>query len=197
MIRVTVVDDHPAVRAGLHALLRSEPGLSPTAIPVDTEETAELVLQAEPDVALIDGQLPVQSGLDLCLQISQLDDPPPLLLYSAYVDEELAIAARIAGAAGAVNKAEPLDHLLDALRALATGGTRFPPVAPHALRRCADRAEPDDLPFLSMLAHGTSRRETADTLGMSLEELQTRLVRLVSRLEHSLMPGSARVAAGL
>jgi DNA-binding NarL/FixJ family response regulator len=190
VIRVALVDDHPAVRAGLHAILRSEPGFSPISVPVFDELTPRDVLAAGPTVALVDGQLAVGTGLGLCLEISRLDDAPPTLLYSAYVDEELAIAARLAGAAGAVNKSEPLDELLDALRVVAAGGSRFPSVAPWALRRCADRLEPDDLPFLSMLAHGTNREETADTLGVTGEELEARLVRVVSALEHRLLPGS-------
>lgn len=195
MIRVALVDDHPAIRAGLHAILRSEPGFSPISVPVFDQLTPRDVLAANPTVALVDGQLAVGTGLGLCFQISRLEDAPPVILYSAYVDEELAIAARVAGAAGALNKSEPLDELLDALRVAAAGGSRFPSVAPWALRRCADRLEPDDLPFLSMLAHGTNREEAADTLGVTREEFDTRLVRVVSALEHCLVPGTRAAEA--
>ena len=195
MIRVALVDDHPAVRAGLHAILRGEPGFSPVSVPVFDELTPRDVLAADPTVALVDGQLAVGTGLALCFEISRLDGAPPTVLYSAYVDEELAIAARVAGAAAALNKSEPLDELLDTLRAVASGGRRFPPVAPWALRRCADRLDPDDLPFLSMLAHGTNRRETAATLGLTGEDLETRLVRVVSALEHCLVPGARAAEA--
>jgi DNA-binding NarL/FixJ family response regulator len=188
MIRVAVVDDHPAVRVGLHALLRGEPGLIPIAVPVLDELAPKDVLAAEPDVALVDGQLAVGTGLRLCFEISRLAIAPPLVLYSAYLDEELAIAARVAGAAGALNKSEPLERLLDVLRAAAAGGAEFPPVAPWALRHCADRLEPEDLPFLSMLAHGTSREETAETLGVTREELEARLARIVAAFERCLMP---------
>ncbi len=188
MIKVALVDDHPAVRVGLHALLRSEPGLIPIAVPVLDELAPKDVLAAEPDVALVDGQLAVGTGLGLCFEISRLATAPPVVLYSAYLDEELAIAARVAGAAGALNKSEPLERLLDALRVAAGGGARFPPVAPWALRHCADLLEPEDLPFLSMLAHGTTREETAQTLGVTPEELEARLTRVVAALERWLMP---------
>jgi len=188
MIRVALVDDHPAVRVGLHALLRGEPGLIPIAVPVLDELAPKDVLAAEPDVALVDGQLAVGTGLGLCFEISRLATAPPVVLYSAYLDEELAIAARVAGAAGALNKSEPLERLLDALRVAAAGGAQFPPVAPWALRHCADRLEPEDLPFLSMLAHGTTRAETAQTLGVTREELEARLARIVAAFERCLMP---------
>lgn len=195
MIRVALVDDHPAVRAGLHAILRSEPGFSSISVPDFDQLTPRDVLAANPTVAVVDGQLALGTGLGLCFEISRLEDAPPVILYSAYVDEELGIAARVAGAAGALNKSEPLDELLDALRVVAAGGSRFASVAPWALRRCADRLEPDDLPFLSMLAHGTTREETAETLGVTGKELETRLVPVVSALEHCLVPGARAAEA--
>lgn len=195
MIRVAIVDDHPAVRVGLHALLRGEPGLNPIAVPVLDEIAPRDVLAADPDVALVDGQLATGTGLALCFEISRLPGAPPVVLYSAYLDEELAIAARVAGAAAALNKSAPLDELLDTLRVAAGGGSRFPALAPWALRHCADRLEPDDLPFLSMLAHGTTRAETADTLGVTPDELESRLVRVITTLEGGLMPSGRTPAA--
>jgi len=188
VIRVALVDDHPAVRVGLHAVLRGEPGLIPVPVPTSEHPGPDDVLAAQADVALVDGQLAVGTGVGLCLKLSRFTAAPPVVLYSAYLDEELAIAARLAGAAGALNKSVPLEGLLDTLRTVAGGGTCFPPVSTGALRRCADRLQADDLPFLSMLAHGTSREETADTLGVEGDALFARLARMVSTLEHSLMP---------
>ena len=197
MIKVALVDDHPAVRAGLHALLRREPGLTPVAVPVLDELAPRDVLAAEPDVALVDGQLAAGTGLGLCFEMSRLAAAPPVVLYSAYVDEEFAIAARVAGAAGVLNKSEPLERLLNTLRVAARGAAQFPPLAPRALRHCADLLEPEDLPFLSMLAYGTTRWETAQTLGVSRGELEGRLARVVATLERCLVPpgrGEQRVA---
>jgi DNA-binding NarL/FixJ family response regulator len=187
VIRVALVDDHPAVRAGLNALLRTEPGLSVIPLRFHDELSARDVLSVAPSVALIDGRLGSRSGLGLCLEMSRLRDAPPVVIYSAYVDDDFAVAARLAGAAGALNKAEPLERLLDALRAVASGGTYLPPLAPMALRRSADRLKPDDLPYLSMLAHGTSRGEVADTLAVSREELEERLTGILGKLERPLM----------
>jgi DNA-binding NarL/FixJ family response regulator len=197
MIRVALIDDHPAVRVGLDALLRVEPGLTPVPLPAPSRVSTADVLAAEPDVVLVDGQLAVGSGLGLCLELSRVPGAPPTVLYSAYVDEELAIAARVAGAAGALNKSESLEQLLDALRVVAGGGDRFTTISPWALRRCAGRLDPDDLPFLSMLAHGTTRSETAETLGVTRDELDARLTRVVARLEACLIPASqaSRAAA--
>jgi DNA-binding NarL/FixJ family response regulator len=197
MIKVALVDDHPAVRAGLHALLRREPGLTPVAVPVLEELAPRDVLAAESDVALVDGQLAVGTGLGLCFEMSRLAAAPPIVLYSAYLDQELAIAARVSGAAGVLNKSEPLERLLNALRVVARGEALFPPIVPGALRHCADLLEPEDLPLLSMLAHGTTRWETAQTLGVTHGALEARLARVVATLERCLLPpgrGALRVA---
>lgn len=196
MIRVALVDDHPAVRAGLHALLWGEPGLTPVAVPFADRLVAEDVLAAEPDVALVDGQLTVRNGLDLCHELSRARRSPPVVLYSAYLDEELAIAARLAGAAGALNKSRPLAELLDMLRVAARGGEAFPPLSPSALRRCAGRLVAEDLPLLSMLVHGASRDETAATLGVTRGEFHGRLKRVLSQLVRGVLPPVGALTTG-
>ncbi len=194
MIHVAVIDDHPAVRVGLHALLRAEPGLVPVPAPADARFTAQNVPEAA-DVALIDGQLTAGTGLALCFELSLSESRIPVVLYSAYVDEELEVAARLAGAVAARNKRVPLEELLDTLRQAGAGKVAASPPAPWALRRCADRLDPDDLPILSLIAHGTSRAETAATLGLSIDALNARLAKMVSRLEQSLLPPAVGLAA--
>jgi DNA-binding NarL/FixJ family response regulator len=191
VIKVALVDDHPAVRVGLLALLRGEPGLTPVAVPADGPVELEKLLSLEADVALIDGQLGTESGLELCLALGRHEEAPPVVFYSAYLEEELAVAARIAGAAAALNKGEPLDRVLNTVRVVAGGRSTFPPVSAWALRRCAERIDSDDLPVLAMLAHGTSRSDAADTLGLSLDALEARIVRMVATLERYLLPAPA------
>src|SRR5918999_948512 len=93
MIRVLVVDDHPAVRAGLVAMLRSEPGL----VPVGAVGSAELARDGT-DVLLVDYDLPDSDGLTLCWDAKCREDPPAVLVYSAFARPRLTIAATLAGA---------------------------------------------------------------------------------------------------
>ncbi len=79
MIRVAVVDDHPAVRLGLEGALRTEPGLIPIGSATGPEELAPLLYRTHPDVVLVDYHLPRRDGLILCQQV-KADVPSPALL---------------------------------------------------------------------------------------------------------------------
>lgn len=92
MLGVLIVDDHPAVRAGVVALLRREPGIVPVAAAQGAQEAM-------------------------------------MLLYSAFADDRLAVAARAAGADGVVSKGSPADELFAAIRAAASGRFTAPPRA--------------------------------------------------------------------
>ena len=105
MIRILVVDDHPALQAGLWTVLRGEPGLVPIGAVSRPREALGEVARANPDVVLVDYQLPDEDGLVLCQRLKRLPDPPRVLIYSAYASPTLALPAIVAGADGAVNKA--------------------------------------------------------------------------------------------
>ena len=70
MIRLLLVDDHPAMRAGLTAVLRAEPGMVPLARPPRAEEPRPAVKRTKPDVVLLDYHLPGSDGLRLCRRSS-------------------------------------------------------------------------------------------------------------------------------
>jgi DNA-binding NarL/FixJ family response regulator len=115
VIRVLIVDDHPVVRAGLDAVLRSEPGLVPVGSASDPYETLALTRRARPDVVLLDARLGEHDGLALCRELCREPSPPAVLIISAAA-AELHGAALEAGARGAVGKDEPLETLFDAIR---------------------------------------------------------------------------------
>ena len=66
MIRVALIDDHPALVAGLTAVLRAEPGIVPVGTAADGAEAEHLLYQTQPDLVLLDYHLPSGDGLQLC-----------------------------------------------------------------------------------------------------------------------------------
>lgn len=115
VIRVLVVDDHPVLRAGLEAVLRSEPGFVPVGAAADGDECLRLLRRTRPDVVVLDRRLGDEDGLDLCRVLRAEPSPPQVVLYTATetgVEEE----ARDAGAAAVVGKAGDIDGLFDAVR---------------------------------------------------------------------------------
>jgi DNA-binding NarL/FixJ family response regulator len=180
---IVLVDDHPAVRAGLRGLVDDEDGLRVAATAATAREGFEAIVDTEPQVALVDLHLPDDDGLSLCLRTQALPNPPRVIIYSAFADAGLAVRAVIAGAEGVLAKATAPRALLDALRHGADT-----PLDNRALRALGERLDQADLPILGMLAHGVDPREIATTLGLEPEWLEARRWAMLSRLG----PGARR-----
>lgn len=182
MIRVLLLDDHPALRAGLHTVLRAEPGIVPVGALSSADALVEAVERDRPDVVLLDYHLPEGDGLTLCHRLKRRAQPPKVLIYSAYADARLALSALVAGADGVAGKAAPAEELFEAIRVVSKGGLLLPPVPREVLEEASRRIDPDDLPILGMLVDHTDRAGIAEVLRVSLEELDERIRRMLGAL---------------
>jgi DNA-binding NarL/FixJ family response regulator len=122
MIRVLVVDDHPVLRAGLEAVLRSEPGFVCVGTAGNGHELVAMLRRTRPDVVLLDWRLGEEDGVALCRVLRAEPAPPDVVLYTANVDSDLLEAADAAGAHAVVEKGADIDQLFDALRLAVRGG---------------------------------------------------------------------------
>ena len=129
MIRVVIVDDHPAVRLGLQTALAAEPGLVPVGTASRAAELAPRLYRVDPDVVLLDYQLPDDDGLTVCRQVTSAEPSPRVIIYSAFADASLTVPAIVAGADGLVHKGVRPQELLEAIRAVAAGGVVLPLVS--------------------------------------------------------------------
>jgi DNA-binding NarL/FixJ family response regulator len=175
MIRLLVVDDHAAVRAGLIGLLRREPGLVPLGAVGSVAEALREARSLEPQVALIDFQLPDGDGLTLCRELKLLRKPPRVVIYSAFARPALAVAATLAGADGLVDKGVEVDDLFDAIRAVGRGEQALPPLEPEMITRCTARLDPDDVSIFGMLMSDTSIADVAAVLSTGEQQIEDRL----------------------
>jgi DNA-binding NarL/FixJ family response regulator len=183
MIRILLVDDHPALRAGLTAVLRAEPGMVPLGTAASEEELWPALHRTKPDVVVLDYHVPPADGLQLCRRIKRTMPPPAVLLYSAYADASLVIPATLAGADGVVNKGAPASELYDAIRTVARGDRVIPPLSRELLDTANDKLDPQDLPILGMVLDGTPEHEIARTLGLSADDMTHRVDRMIGRLK--------------
>ncbi len=163
---VLVVDDHPALRRGVGAMLEDEPGIGPVAAAASGSEAMDLVVGLRPRVAVLDYHLPDEDGLSLCLRLKSRSTPPRVLIYSAFADEHLMPLALIAGADWLLSKDADPEDLSRVVRELAVGKRLMAPPSPAAMESAGSRLDPEDLPILGMLAHGTEPAEIAATLGI-------------------------------
>jgi DNA-binding NarL/FixJ family response regulator len=190
MIRVLLVDDHIALRAGLMAVLGAEPGIVPVDAASSESDLWPALRRTRPDVVLLDYHLAGRDGLALCRQVKRTLPPPKVLLYSAYADASLAIPALLAGADGVVHKGAPAGELYEALRLVARGRRVLPPLSRELLDAAAERLHPADLPVLGLVLDETPRGEIARTLRLEPRALDATLERMLDRLRVEVPSGA-------
>src|SRR4051812_18370579 len=96
IVRVAIVDDHAAVRAGLEAALASEPGVVFVGAAADGEQLMPTIYRVRPSVVVLDYDLPRTNGLLLCRRLKRDVPAPAVLVYSAYADAALVVPAIVA-----------------------------------------------------------------------------------------------------
>jgi len=183
VIRILIVDDHPAMRAGLTAVLRAEPGFVPLDAATSDKDLWPTLNRTRPDVVVLDYHLPGDDGVVLCRAIKRRLPAPAVLLYSAYADAALTIPARLAGADGVVSKSVPANELYDAIRRVARGERVLPPLSRELLDDAGNRLDADELPILGMTLEGTPLLEIAATLGVEPAQIAHRIDRMIKRLK--------------
>jgi DNA-binding NarL/FixJ family response regulator len=182
MIRVLLVDDHLALRAGLMTVLNAEPGIVPVGAAASADDLWPALNRTRPDVVLLDYHLPGRHGLSLCRDVKRTMPPPRVLLYSAYATAALAIPAILAGADGLVHKGAPATELYQALRLVGRGERVLPPVSRELLADASARLESDDLPILGMALDATATGDIAAALRLGPRDIDARIERMLTRL---------------
>lgn len=181
--RLLLVDDHPAVRMGLRAVLEDEPDF----VLVDAVGTAEAVLSVaeheEVDVAVVDYQLRGRSGLWVCRKLKRLPRPPRVLIYSAYSDGVLAAGCVVAGADGLASKAGVGQELCAAIRTVAGGRLLLPSIPQPVVAMLGQRLDEDEQAIFLMLLAGIAPAKVARTLGLGSDALDSRLWAMLGKLE--------------
>lgn len=186
-LRVLAVDDHPAVLLGLQRVLVNEPDLDPVAL-ADERELWNVLRDDHIDVVILDYDLTHNDGLTQCLRIKQHADPPAVVIYTAHADPSLMLAARIAQADALVDKARPVQALLDAIRLAATGTRSLPHPSRALLDGARDRLDPSELPILAMLLDNVPLSEIARTLGLDERAPIQHAQRILGRLRARALP---------
>jgi DNA-binding NarL/FixJ family response regulator len=182
-LRLLVVDDHAAVRAGLRSLLADEADFEVVAA-VSTAEGAISVAEREPiDVAVVDYQLGSRNGLWLSRKLKRLPSPPVVLIYSAYADGVLAAAAVVAEADAIVGKGGLGSELCAEIRRVASGHSGLRPMPPWLAETIRRRFAHEEQAIFGMLLAGIETGEVAETLGLSEAGLESRLWTMLRKLE--------------
>jgi DNA-binding NarL/FixJ family response regulator len=182
MIRLALLDDHPAVLAGLQRLLAPARDMEVLAAAADEVALARELRGRRPDVLIVDYDPGRGDALSLCRRVKARPDTPRVLIYTAYANPALTIAARAAQADGLLDKSEPASALIAAIRRIADGETVMPTVSRGEFEAAVARLEDTDLPIFAMLLDGAPLPTIAEGLRTDDSEAARRAHKIVGRL---------------
>jgi DNA-binding NarL/FixJ family response regulator len=182
MLRVVLLDDHPAVLAGLRRLIDAETDMGIVGATADASEVHALLDGTAADIVVLDHDLAHADGLAHCLRVKRRSASPAVVVYAAYAGPALRLAASAAGADALVDKADTVPTLLAAIRDAARGTRTLPPVPREAFAAGVERVDDEDLPILAMLLDGARADEIAGSLRRDPGEIAWRAQRIVGRL---------------
>ncbi|WP_127502253.1 response regulator [Actinoplanes solisilvae] len=196
-IRVIVVDDQAMVRAGLCAIVGSQPDLEVVGEAPDGAAALDLVSRTAPDVVLMDVRMPGMDGLTATAHLTAGDDPPRVIVLTTFHQDAYVFQALRAGASGFLLKDADPASLVDAIRTVAAGEAML---SPAVTKRLIDAfatgtltAARDDDPrlarltarerdVLTQIATGRSNAEIGEVLGIGAGTVKAHVNSLLPKL---------------
>jgi two-component system response regulator NreC len=186
--RVLIADDHPIVRTAFRCLLETAPRITVVAEAQDGEEALAKIVELRPDVALVDIAMPKMNGIDVARRSAAARAPTRILTLTAAEDERAVRESLAAGAAGFVPKSAAAVELIAAIHAVATGGRYLHPRSMPALirtlpaGRCQGELSAREGEVLRLVALGSSNKEIASQLSLSIKTVETYKARAMEKI---------------
>ncbi|MBB4984418.1 MULTISPECIES: response regulator [Streptomyces] len=186
-IRLLLADDHPVVRAGLRAVLDTEPDFAVVAEAATAERAVELAAAGGVDVVLMDLQFgPGMHGSEATAAITAAPGGPKVLVLTTYDTDADILAAVEAGASGYLLKDAPPEELAAAVRTAAAGQSALAPAVAHRLmdrmRTPAEALTKRELEVLQLVGEGLSNQQISKALFLSQATVKSHLVHIFAKL---------------
>ena len=190
-IRVLIADDHAIVRQGLRQILSDTPDLTVAGEAENGVQAVQMVRAGDWDVVLMDVSMPDRNGID-ALKIIKKEFPRlPVLILSMYPEEQYAIRALKAGAAGYLTKQSAPELLVTAIRQVASGKKYVSPSLAEELANAIgedserpphEKLSDREYQTLCMIASGKTPTEIAEALNLSVKTVSVYRARLLEKM---------------
>lgn len=206
-IRVLLADDHTLMREGVRRILSADGGIEVVAEVGDGQAAVSETLARRPDVAVLDITMPGGGGLEAARQIRRQAPEVRILILSMHLQPEYLLESVRAGAHGYLVKDAAASELVEAVRAVCAGDSYYSAAVSvqmtDLLRRklegeevtnALERLSPREREVLRYIADGSSNRETAAALGISVRTVETHRDSLMKKLGIHSVAGLTRIA---
>lgn len=185
MTRILIVDDHPLVRVGIRHLLDG-PDMTVVAEASNGNDALQALKSVDCDVVVLDISMPGRHGVEVLRRMVADHPEIPVLIYTRFPEDQYAVRAMRAGAAGYVRKASDPAALVEAIRIVATGERYLSPVVAHLLAQQGERGHTAlserEYEILRHIVAGRSVTAIASALSLSVKTVSTHRVRLLRKL---------------
>lgn len=191
-IRILITDDHVVVRRGTQALLATEPEIDVVGEAKNGEEAVAKALQLQPDVILMDLEMPVMDGIEAIRRITASRPDARILVLTSFATDDKVFPAIKAGALGYLLKDSSPDELVRAIRQVHRGESSLHPTIARKLLQEMSRPmqkPPTEDPLterevevLRLVAQGRSNQDIADELVISEATVRTHVSNILGKL---------------
>lgn len=184
-IRILIVDDHPVVRDGLSAMLNTQSDFEVVGEAGDGEEAMRKVADGDPDVLLLDLEMPGVDGIETLQRLKQMNVRAKTIVFTVFDTDDRIVSAMRAGAMGYLLKGAPREDVFRAVRVVNEGGSLLEPAV--ASRFLDSINDPDALTarqkeVLNLIATGLLNKEIADRLYISERTVKFHVSEILAKL---------------
>ena len=194
-LRILIADDHPLFRNGMRALLAADPDTVVIGEATTGEEAIEMAAALQPEVILMDVQMPGVSCIEATRRILHTSPHIRILVVTMYEDDHSVFTAMRGGARGYLLKGASPDEVLRAIAAVGSGEAIFSPsiatrlidffanIQPTALPQALPELTEREHEILTLIAHGLSNAAIAKQLGLSTKTVSNYVSNIFSKLQ--------------
>ena len=192
MIRILIADDHTLVREGLKQILQIAPDFQVGGEASNGLEVIAAIREKEWDVLLLDMSMPGRNGIELIKQIKEEKPHLPVLVLTMHAEQQYAVRAFKAGAAGYLTKESAAAELVSAVRKVAAGGANVSAsmaeklalnLGVHSEKLPHQRLSDREFDVFRRIVAGQTVSDIADQLSLSVKTVSTHKTRILQKME--------------